>query len=124
MKTAAGSLALAFVFATNLFAAQKEGCKPAKEPTKAEKSDKLVAKMEQMRDDYQELLAECWGKGYYLDEGRSEGPVWHLADAPNAKSCKKAEALKDDYRGVYKKLLKLDRKRALFDDIPKYIDRN
>lgn len=122
MKTAAGSLALALLFATKLFAAQ-EPCEHAKEPTKAEKSDKLVTKLEQMRDDYQELMAKCWGKGYYLDEGRSEGPVWHLADAPDAKSCKKAEALKKDYRDEYRKLLKLDRKRALFDDIPKYVDR-
>jgi len=118
MKTATATWAagVLFLLASNLLTGQE-----AEEATKAGKADDLAAKLEQMRDDYQELLAECWGKGYYLQE--EGGEVWHLSEAPDPKSCKKAESLKDDYRAGYKELLKLDRRRVLFENIPKYIDR-
>jgi len=111
-----GGAALAVLLATNLSSGQEPS-----EPTKAQKSDDLAAKLEQMRDDYRELQSECWGKGYYLYE--TGGEVWYLTEPPNPESCKKAEALKDDYRAAFKELLKLDRRRVLFDDIPKYVDR-
>jgi hypothetical protein len=123
MKTTAAGAGLAlFLVAQPLAAQETESQETKKGPTRAQKADDLADEMEQMRDDYQELLAECWGKGYYCYE--DGGQVWHLSDAPNAKSCKTAETLKADYRKAYKKLLKLDRKRVIFEDVPAYIDRD
>lgn len=119
MKTKALGVILACLLAPSLLTGDE--CHKPTKPTKAQKADDLAAKMEKMRDDYQELLAECWGKGYYLQE--PQGPVWQLSDAPDAKACKKAEALKTDYRAAYKKLLKLDRARVIFENVPMYIDR-
>lgn len=115
MKTTAWGAA-AFFLASKLLTGQE-----TLEPTRAQKADALATKLQQMRDDYQELQAKCWGKGYYLQE--PDGQVWHLSEAPDPGSCKRAGALKKDYRAAYKELLKLDRRRVLFDDIPKYIDR-
>ena len=116
MKTTKWGAGLVFLLVSHLLTGQE-----TEEPTKAPKADDLAEKLEQMRDDYQELSAECRGKGYYLRE--PDGEVWHLSEAPDPKSCKKAEALKDDYRAAFKELLKLDRRRVLFENIPKFIDR-
>lgn len=117
MRTTAWGIALAFSLVSHPLVGRE-----AKEPTRTEKADDLAEKLDQMRNDYRELLSECWGRGYYLQE--PEGEVWYLSEAPDPESCKEAETLKDDYRSAYKKLLKLDRRRVLFDDIPKYIDRS
>jgi hypothetical protein len=119
MKTTASGILLATFLIANPIAGQETETK--KEPTRAERAEALASKMENMRDDYQDLLAECWGKGYYLYDGDEQ--VWHLSEAPDPESCKEAESLKDDYRRAYKKLLELARRRVLFEDIPPYIDR-
>lgn len=117
MKTGVGATALVFFLSSHLLNGQE-----ADKASKSQKADDLAAAMERMRDDYQELMAECWGRGYYL-RGADGQLSWLLSEAPDWKSCKKAETLKDKYRAAYKELLQLDRRRALFDDIPKYVDR-
>jgi hypothetical protein len=117
MRTTVGAAAILLCLVSSPLAGQE-----IDKPSTVRKADDLEAKMRQMRDDYQELLSECWGRGYYVQE--PDGLVsWFLSDAPDATSCKNADALKRDYRAAYEALLKLDRRRVLFDDIPKYIDR-
>src|SRR3990172_10028421 len=63
MKTTKWGAGLLFLLVSHLLTGQE-----TEEPTKAPKADDLAEKLEQMRDDYQELSAECWGKSYYLRE--------------------------------------------------------
>lgn len=116
MRTTACGAALLFLLVSSSLAGLQ-----TERAAKDRKVDDLAKKLERMRDQYQELLTDCWGRGYYLYE--TEGEVWKLSEAPDPRACKKAEALKDDYRAGFKDLLKLDRRLVLFENIPKYVDR-
>jgi len=112
--TACGAAFLFLLVSSSLAGLQTERA------AKDRKVDDLAKKLERMRDEYQDLLADCWGRGSLYE---TEGEVWKLSEAPDPRACNTAEALKDDYRAGFKDLLKLDRRLVLFENIPKYVDR-
>jgi len=95
------------------------GAVAQEEKTKEERSDELVNELKDMRREYKSLLAECSGGAPMIIV---DGQVVGGYSAPDQDACDEAEELKEDYSRKYKDLLKLDRRRVLFDNIPKKID--
>ncbi len=95
----------------------------AEEKTKQERSDELVSMLKTIRHEYRGLSAACVGAvgcaGVVYNPGNY---VSYIPNPPDYGACKEMDLVKREYQKVWKELLRVDRRRVIFDNIPKKIE--